>query len=254
MSGTSETFTVATYNIHRGWGTDGAYDPRRIAQVLGEIDADVIGLQEVDTSLMVPPGERRRAHGQTPGPVRGRERHQLDFLSEVMNVQAVAGPVVARGTGHFGNALLTRHPVQAVRHIDLSVRGGIEKRGALDVDVSIRGRPVRIVVTHLGLPIWERHFQVARLLKALGDGRAEQLVLVGDFNLLLALGTKLRRFYRRLGPAPLLTTFPARFPLLPLDRIWSQPARALIKLVRHQTPVSCVASDHLPLIGTFRLD
>src|SRR5205823_1082208 len=58
---------VATYNIHRCVGIDGRYDPARIARVLKEIGADIVGLQEVDTSLFyepvtpsIPVQERRR--------------------------------------------------------------------------------------------------------------------------------------------------------------------------------------------------
>jgi endonuclease/exonuclease/phosphatase family metal-dependent hydrolase len=254
VSAEAPTFTALTYNIHRGRGTDGHYDPHRIAEVLREIDADVVGLQEVDTGLIVPPCERRHSRGDEPGRHCGEELHQLDFLSLATGYEAVPGLVMTRGAGEFGNALLTRHPIKAVRRIDLTVRGSAERRGALDVDLTIRGHPVRVVVTHLGLQIWERHFQVARLLKALGNGREEQLVLLGDFNLLLSVLPQLRRFYQRLGPAPLIKTFPSRFPLLSLDRIWSQPAISLIKLERCNTPLTRIASDHLPLLGTLLLN
>lgn len=39
---------VATYNIHHAQGADGVLDLERIAQVLSDSGADVIGLQEVD--------------------------------------------------------------------------------------------------------------------------------------------------------------------------------------------------------------
>ena len=44
-----------------------------------------------------------------------------------------------------------------------------EPRGALDVDLDIDGRTVRVVVTHLGLLPGERRKQVRRLLDVLGD-------------------------------------------------------------------------------------
>ena len=51
----SKTLKVMTYNIHRCVGIDGRYDPARIARVLKEVGADIIGLQEVDTSLFYEP-------------------------------------------------------------------------------------------------------------------------------------------------------------------------------------------------------
>ena len=40
--------TLVTYNIHACVGTDGRFEPARIAGVLRELDADVVALQEVD--------------------------------------------------------------------------------------------------------------------------------------------------------------------------------------------------------------
>ncbi len=224
-------FRAVTYNIHRGYGTDGLYGPERIRQLLCEMDADVVGLQEVDTN------------------------HQLDLLKTYASCQSVEGLIHERRSGKFGNALLTRHSIVEVRRIDLSIRGSREKRGALDVDIDMEGRRVRVIVTHLGLQIWERHFQMKRLVHALENDakdRVQQIVMMGDFNLLVSFWPKLRRFYRRLGHTPLVNTFPSFLPLIPLDRIWTQPHRSLVHLEPYRTPLSRIASDHLPLIATIR--
>ena len=39
--------TLVSYNIHSGIGTDGRFDLHRVGEVLREIDADIIALQEV---------------------------------------------------------------------------------------------------------------------------------------------------------------------------------------------------------------
>lgn len=246
-------FKVATYNIHRCYGTDGVYDPSRIAAVLCELDADIIGLQEVDATLTVTKTERRRgreahlpdtAHLPTP-----KGQTQLEYLAEATGMHLVEGFLLHRHWGLFGNALLTRYPVTDIRRIDLTVRGGRERRGGIDVGMKIHGHEVRIVVAHLGVTLWERHFQVGRLLKALGEDRTPHMIMMGDFNLWVSMLPKLRRFYNRLGHAPLARTFPSRLPILSLDRIWAQPAQALQKVAAHRTPLSAVASDHLPLMG-----
>jgi len=64
---------------------------------------------------------------------------------------------------HVGNAVLTRRKVLAVRHHDWSWPGH-EPRAALDVEVEAGGKPVRVIVTHLGLKPYERRFQVGKIL------------------------------------------------------------------------------------------
>ena len=113
---------VASYNIHECVGGDGRRDPARIAAVLREIDADIIGLQEVDAR----PGETS-------------ESMQMQYLAATLGHHAVAGTDVAAGGRRIRQRLLTRRPVLDVRHVDLTVYRR-EPRGALDVDLDIDGR------------------------------------------------------------------------------------------------------------------
>lgn len=82
---------VATYNIHACIGNDRVRDPRRIADVILETGADVVGLQEVAAS---------------PGPWHGAD--QFSYLAEATGMTAIAGPNVFSRNGRFGNVLLTR--------------------------------------------------------------------------------------------------------------------------------------------------
>jgi endonuclease/exonuclease/phosphatase family metal-dependent hydrolase len=224
---------VVSYNIHKCVGTDGRRDPGRVADVLHELGADVIGLQEVDAR----PG---LAHDSV----------QMDFLARSLGFEAVAGPTIRRHDGHFGNALLTRRPVRRVRHHDLTVYRR-EPRAAIDVDIDFDGTVVRFVVTHLGLLPGERRKQVRRLIEALEAEhaweRAAAVIVCGDINEWFTVGRPLRWLHGRLGRTPALPTFPAGFPLFALDRIWVQPRAAVLGLGVHTTPAARVASDHLPL-------
>lgn len=239
---------VATYNVHRCIGTDGRHDPMRVGRVLQEIKADIIGLQEVDTGLFCK--RLRKPVGLGNASV---SCHQLAYLAEVTGYQAIEGLVMQKRSGLFGNALLTAHPVKAIRRIDLTVRGGRQRRGALDVDLEIHGRPLRVIVTHLGLALHERYFQIRRLIRALGTDRHQRILMMGDFNIFSTVFPRFRRLQRRLGPVPLVTTFPAFLPLLPLDRIWVQPRDHLVSVEAHNTPLSRMASDHLPLTARIQL-
>jgi len=226
---------VASYNIHECVGGDGRRDPARVAAVLREIDADIIGLQEVDAR-----------------PSATSESMQMEYLASTLGLHAVAGPTLQRQTGEYGNALLTRRPVLDVRKIDLTVYRR-EPRGALDVDLDIDGAAVRVVVTHLGLLPGERRTQVRRLVDLLGEGRSDVVILCGDINEWFAVGRPLRWLHARLGRTAGVATFPAAFPVFALDRIWVHPRTALAGLTAHATPVARQASDHLPLLADIRL-
>ena len=243
-----KSLTLVSYNIHRCYGVDGQYHPERIAQVLGELNADVIGLQEVDTTLHTAQRERRgtvRRHGADEN----GGMQQLHFLAKQLNMHAVEGLLQHRHWGRYGNALLSRFPTRSVRQIDLTVRGGYERRGALDVELDVEGEPLRVFVAHLGLQFWERYFQMRRLVNVLGPDRTQRIVMMGDFNLWVSVLPRLRQFYGRLGHAPIVRTFPSRCPVLSLDRVWAQPSKALQQVHASRTALSAVASDHLPLVA-----
>jgi endonuclease/exonuclease/phosphatase family metal-dependent hydrolase len=224
--------TVATYNIHRCIGTDGRYDAGRVASVLGEIGADILALQEVEN--------------------RGDDSHpslQLDYLSARLGLASVPGLRLIRRWKEYGNALLTRFPVLDVQRHNLSVSWR-EPRGAIDVTLDVRGQPLRVLATHLGLGRIERRFQTMQLAKLIdaGDPTLPCLVL-GDMNEWIPWSRHLKWLDRRLGPHIPVATFPSRRPFLKLDRIWSRPHSALMEVAAHDTPLARLASDHLPLRG-----
>jgi len=227
-----EYLRIASYNIHRCVGGDGRTDVARVAQVIAEIGCDTIGLQEVDNQPNQP--------GQ-------HDSMQLDFLAHLTAMQAFAGHTIVRHHGHFGNALLTRRPVLAVRQHSLSW-GRSEPRGALEVDIDVAGHLVRVLITHLGLRPAERRFQVDMMLKLLHDFPIDQPVLVlGDINEWLPMGRPLRWLHGVLGHVPAERSFPARFPIFALDRVWVRPRHNLLASGTHRSALARVASDHLPV-------
>jgi endonuclease/exonuclease/phosphatase family metal-dependent hydrolase len=225
--------TIASYNVHRCIGRDGRHDPARVAKVIDELKADVIALQEVDFRYHVRQGV-----------------DQLAYLAEATGFESVWGPVLYAARGQYGNGLLTRHEVVAVRGIDLSVPRN-QRRGALDVDLKVFGRQVRVIAAHLGLGLRERQVQVRRLLHALADhDERTPLILLGDFNEWRPPSLPLRRLHRRFGRTPGVRSFPSNFPLLALDRVWVQPREALVALEVHNSARARRASDHLPVRAT----
>lgn len=210
---------------------DGRRDPARIAQVIRDLHADIIGLQEVDSC----------SNGV-------RDSHQLDYLANATGFRAVAGPTLQRKDGHFGNALLTNYSIVAVRHLDLSVPGR-EPRGALVVDLDVAGETIRVIVTHFGLRAAERRYQARCLLTTLAQESVRLLVVLGDINEWSPAGRPSRWLETYLGSVPTLRTFPAVFPLFPLDRIWTKPRDAFVNVRVTNTQLTRIASDHLPIMA-----
>jgi endonuclease/exonuclease/phosphatase family metal-dependent hydrolase len=97
----------------------------------------------------------------------------------------------------------------------------------------------------------ERRTQVKLLIELVRAGAAGDeaaTLLLGDINEWWALGRPLRWLHRCFeGRAGGARTFPARWPLLALDRIWVHPKRALIDHQVFRGAESRVASDHLPV-------
>jgi endonuclease/exonuclease/phosphatase family metal-dependent hydrolase len=219
--------TVATYNIHRCVGLDGRADPGRVLNVLRSLDADLIALQEIEWQPW----------------------DALDLLTDFgrqLGYRAVAGSTLLRQDGHYGNAILTRLPVLDVRRIDLTVPGR-EARGALGVAVDGGDGEVRIIATHLGLRPGERRHQMTQLLELLSREPIEPAILLGDLNEWFLWGRPLRWLHAYFGHTPAPATWPARFPLLALDRILVKPRTRLAGLTVHASGAARAASDHLPL-------
>jgi endonuclease/exonuclease/phosphatase family metal-dependent hydrolase len=228
------SLVVATYNVHRCIGLDGRHDPERTAAVIRELDAEVIGVQEVDSRPHVEAG-----------------LDQVEALARLTGLAAIAGPTLRRHAGLYGNALLTRRPIRAVRLVDLS-QPGREPRGAIDADLDVDGTTWRVVVTHLGLASGERRAQLARLLQVVqGEAPRPVALVLGDFNEWLGPRRALRRL--RTGFAwRTARSFPAVWPLLSLDCILARPGSAVHAVRAHRTRLARVASDHLPVRGEVR--
>ena len=234
--------TLVSYNIHSGVGTDGQFDLDRVGEVLREVDADIIALQEV--------GDYR---GVTP------REDQPEHLARRLGLHMAFGPNVVRNGRRYGNAILTRLPILKSRNYDLSV-GRHEPRGALRCDLDLgEGRALHVFCLHLGLSIRERRRQEALLLSSdiLRDAvRADPVVVCGDFNY-LGPGAVRGLVRQAIHDVALelrhrVRTYPSRMPLLRLDRIYVDAGVKPLALQSHRTPLAALASDHLPLVMRFQ--
>ncbi|WP_112436650.1 endonuclease/exonuclease/phosphatase family protein [Rhizobium sp.] len=222
---------IASYNVHKCVGNDRRFDPDRTSRVIHEIDADVIALQEADTRF----GERtgildlprlERESGLVPVPISG----------------------VNKAHGWHGNVVLFKKGL--VRDVHQIKLPGLEPRGALVAELDLeRGGALRIIAAHFGLLRHSRAQQAKVLLELMADKSDMPTILLGDLNeWRLGDRSSLHSFQSIFGPQPLaVPSFPARLPVLALDRIMANRKGVLTTVEAHDTPLSRVASDHLPI-------
>lgn len=222
---------LASYNIHGCVGTDRRHDRARIAQVIHEIGADILGLQELHAyGVGFPPTD------------------EIQYLAKASGYVAVTGTTRIGPRGGYGIALFSRCPVLEVRRLDLSVLRR-EPRCALDVDLAVGGGTIRVITTHLGLAPWERREQVRRLTATIVRDPGRLTVILGDINEWFHLARTLRQLGAHFGRSSAVRTWPSVWPLFALDRIWVHPPEALTCVWAHTSAAARRASDHLPLVS-----
>ncbi len=228
---------VASYNIRKAIGTDRRRVPERIIDVLNELDADVIALQEADRRF---------------GP-----RHAIlpDWLlQQHTDYRAVSVPTRMESMGWHGNALLVRRAQQAT--------GGIihlpclEPRGAVMGVLDIGGHRLRLVGMHLDLSgLWRRR-QAAAVLHQINllqaSDPASCTILMGDLNEWSSWGF-LSDFARHFEIARSGRSYHARRQVVALDRIMWRGTAQLVDCGVHASTLSRRASDHLRIWAQFAL-
>ncbi|MES1985968.1 MAG: endonuclease/exonuclease/phosphatase family protein [Pseudomonadota bacterium] len=229
------TFRVATYNIRKAIGTDRRRSPERILDVLAELDADVVALQEADRRF----GPRLAAI-----PARLLESHSP--------YRAVPLDVRVESMGWHGNAILVRKDMDVPAH-DIVHLPCLEPRGAIMAEVTTPVSPVRLFGMHLDLSgLWRRR-QAAAVNQAAGAREAMPTVLMGDLNEWSADRGCLADFARHYRFAPCGRSFHARRPVARLDRIMYCDRLILSACGVHESAASRKASDHLPIWAEFAL-
>jgi len=207
--------------------------PDRIGNVLNELDADIVALQELQDGIY------------------GNETVS-EYLARRLGMQAYRGPTLTRESDRYGNLLLSRTPAFRCQAVDLSVFSR-EPRGAIEADFNFEGRHVRCFVTHLGLAASERREQLRILTPRLIRDDADVRVLAGDINEWRRSSVTRRTLDALFGKRRQRATFPSRAPIFALDRIYATPASALTDVRVVDSRPARMASDHLPVLGLLHL-
>jgi endonuclease/exonuclease/phosphatase family metal-dependent hydrolase len=221
---------VASYNIRKSLGTDRRRQPTRIMEILREVDADVVALQEVDMRF-----------GQRVSTL------SADAIVDHTAYFPVRFGIRQQSLGWHGNAILVRKGIEVVdqQRIDIP---SFEPRGAVLADIRMGGALLRIVGMHLGLIGTTRLKQAQAIVSYLEkiEGKVPTIIM-GDLNQWAPDGGCLAQFARHhnvIAPGP---SFHSRRPMLGLDRIITSRDIGLDSAGVHNSALSRTGSDHLPV-------
>lgn len=240
----SDSLTLTSYNIHKGMSPlNQKAILQDLARALQNLPSDVFCLQEVQGWHQ----KRLLKHDDLPNSA------QDEWLGGFLGFDSCYGKNSQYPQGHHGNAILSRFALQRQSNLDLSVNR-FEQRGLLHCEIVWQGRSLVVLCTHLNLLEADRLKQYQKIADYVEQAIAPDMpiVLAGDFNDWHK--TACGQFADRLGMQEvflqshgrLLPTFPARLPVLSLDRIYVRHLQVVRSWVHSGTPWSSL-SDHLPI-------
>ncbi|MCW8107456.1 endonuclease/exonuclease/phosphatase family protein [Alteromonas ponticola] len=223
---------VVTYNIHSGVGTDKKQDYRRIGNFLAETGADIVLLQEMDTR-----------------PESRAVKQDIKDICAGQVYKLASSPALSEESGWYGNAILSRYPIVSSETLDVS-QDGFQPRNIQTVVVQTHKGPLTVINTHKGLKKKERRSQFAQLHEYIEERIRlfpTPLILGGDFNEWQFFTSAFKALNRILTPTKVGATFPSKFPLFSLDRIWTTSDITVHKCKRIKNKKTKLYSDHLPI-------
>jgi endonuclease/exonuclease/phosphatase family metal-dependent hydrolase len=243
MRKSRRSLRVVTYNIHKCRGMDGRVRPGRIVDVLGRIDADIVALQEV-------------VRIESPSV----ESDQARFIARELGFNLAFGVTRPFKDGRYGNVVMTRFPIHADRHYDLSSPGR-EPRGCLRTDIRVDSAILHIFNVHFGTAFFEHRRQALRLFEdriVTNRDLSGHRIVLGDFNEWLRGGVS-RTLRSHLECADIRDhlqksrSYPGILPLFNLDHIYFDRTLQLRSLQLQRRGRTLLASDHLPLVADFQI-
>ena len=248
----SFSIKVLTVNIHKGFTFfNRKFILHELREAVRTVGADVVFLQEV-TGTHARHESKVANYPVTP---------HYEFLADSIWPQFAYGRNAVYTNGHHGNAVLSKFPIVHFENRDVSISGP-ERRGLLHCVLKVPGRNTHVhaICVHLGLAESHRLKQLNMLCDMVRNDipPSNPVIAAGDFNdwrrrahAVLEQGAGMHEvFVQATGKAA--RTFPARFPLLPLDRIYVRNAIGHAPVVLPPKPWSHL-SDHAPLAAEIEI-
>lgn len=230
---------VLSYNIHHGAGVDRKLDLERIAKVILSVKPDLVALQEVDRNVK-----------------RSRTVDQPAELGRLTIMNVAFGENIELQGGHYGNAILSRIPIERFKnHLLPNVDDG-EQRGVLvaDIDYPKLDSQIRLLSTHFDhRPNDRERVQSAEHINELVLKSKRPTLLMGDLNDVISSDTlnKLDEVWKRTNDKP-MPTIPVNIPSRQIDFILYQPVEQW-KVIETRVLDEDVASDHRAIFSVLEL-
>lgn len=218
----------------------------RIAKIIAGMHPDIVALQELDVGL-----------ARTGGV------DQAKLIAGELDMYFQFHPSLFIQEGRYGNAILSRYPVRPIKAGGLPSRRKEPRRGALWVEVDLKGHAVQVINTHLGLTPVRRRTQSRALMgpEWLGNEKcAPPVILCGDMN--ATPGSYVHyNFSQKLTDAQLLLsgksrprrTWPSISPFLRVDHVFVSKGITVRACRVPRSMDAKMASDHLPLLVEVQL-
>jgi endonuclease/exonuclease/phosphatase family metal-dependent hydrolase len=246
------TLKVLTVNIHKGFSLfNRRFILHELREAVRSVAADIVFLQEVH-GTHVHHSERLLNWPRAP---------HYEFLADSIWPTYAYGRNAVYPHGDHGNAVLSKFPIARYHNRDVSI-GTSERRGMLHCVLTVPQRDIELhaICVHLGLTQSHRNGQIQDLCRVVTDEVPEgaPVIIAGDFNdwqrrvhgLLGRCAGMREVFVQAHGRAA--KTFPARWPVLPLDRIYVRNVASHAPVSLPRRPWSHL-SDHKPLAAEIRL-
>ena len=248
----SLSIRVLTVNTHKGFTFfNRRFILHELREAVRRVGADVVFLQEVH-------GANVKLGARVPN---WPDAPQYEFLADTLWPQYAYGRNAVYPHGHHGNAVLSKFPILRYENRDVSISGP-EKRALLHCVLDVPGAKTEVhaICVHLGLREPHRIKQMGLLTNLLNNeiDAHEPVVVAGDFNdwrrrahRILARDAGLKEVFVQ-ADGRSARTFPARYPVLHLDRIYVRNTKAHAPLILPRRPWSHL-SDHAPLAAEIAL-
>jgi len=221
---------VGSYNIQKSIGVDARRRPDRILRVIGELDCDVLALQEADKRF-------------------GPRESTIDpsLIASETGFKAVPVAVRQSSLGWHGNAILVRKSITVLNHARLELPT-LEPRGAVMCDLEAQGVRLRVAAMHLSVIAAYRKRQIASLMAQIHAHPYDlPTVIVGDLNEWRDTARSIKMFSPHYEVTTPGRSFPSPLPIASLDRIITSPEFSVEHSGVHRSETARIASDHLPV-------
>lgn len=243
---------IVSFNIHKGFSSAGlSFTLTAIRDEIRALGVDLVFLQEVLGA------HKRHSQRIKDWP----SQPQFEYLADQVWSHYAYGQNSVYSAGHHGNAILSAFPIVSTSNKNISTNI-VERRGLLHAKVELptQGRFFHCFNVHLSLFQSGRDRQIQEISEWIlrEVGSSEPFILAGDFNdwrhratdrLAANLQVNEVHQFNKGYPAK---TFPARFPVLSLDRVYVKGITVIDAHVLRDSRWQNL-SDHLALYAELEI-